>query len=99
MKRELSDNVSYFMKPDGTIHAVMPDQEPTFSPQQLHGFIGQEIELACRTPDGYFLLRSKEGNQQDLPINEAATAVCEEVMGPGHVILGNALLVHPDHKR
>jgi hypothetical protein len=97
MKRNLSDKVSYFMKPDGTIRQVMPDQDPTFSPQQLHGFIGEQIEMACRTREGYVLLCTKEGSRQGLEMNQAATEVCEEVLGPGHVILGNALLAHPEH--
>lgn len=99
MKRDLNEKLSYFMKPDGTIRAVMPDQDSTFNARELHAFIGEQIELACRTSDGYALFCNREGKLQGLSVNEAATQLCESVKGPGHVIVGNALLAHPDHVR
>lgn len=97
MDRNLDDKLSYFMKPDGTVRAVMPDQDPTFNSHQLHGFVGEQIELVCHTTDGYALFCNKEGERLGLDVNQAATEVCEAVLGPGHVIVGNALLAHPEH--
>ncbi len=99
MKRNREDKLSYFMKPDGTIRAVMPDQDSTFNTRELHAFIGEHIELACHTSDGYALFCNKEGNLKGLSVNDAATELCEAVKGPGHVIAGNALLAHPEHVR
>lgn len=97
MKRALEDKLSYFIKPDGSILAVMPDQDPTFNTRELHDFIGENIELACYTRDGYALFFNKDGRTQGLPVNEQAMSLYEEVKGKGEIIAGNALLAHPEH--
>ena len=43
MKRDLNEKLSYFMKPDGTIRAVMPDQDSTFNARELHAFIASRL--------------------------------------------------------
>ncbi|HEY1272277.1 MAG TPA: hypothetical protein VGF08_09850 [Terriglobales bacterium] len=97
MERNPDDKLSYFLKPDGTVRPVMPDQDPTFNTRELHAFVGEQIDLACRMPDGYLLFYNKDGIAGGLSVNEEATALCEEVKGKGNVIAGNALLAHPEH--
>jgi hypothetical protein len=97
MKRNLEDKLSYFIKPDGSILPVMPDQDPTFNTRELHDFIGEKIELACYTRDGYALFRNQEGASKGLPFNETATSLCREEKGADEIVAGNALLAHPEH--
>lgn len=97
MKRNLDDKLSYFIKSDGSVLPVMPDQDPTFNTRELHDFIGEKIELVCYTRDGYALFRNQEGRLKGLPINEAATSLCREENGVDEIIAGNALLAHPEH--
>jgi len=97
MQRNLEDKLSYFIKADGSVLPVMPDQDPTFNTRELHDFIGEKIELACYTPDGYALFRNQEGPSKGLPINETATLLCREEKDSQEIVAGNALLAHPDH--
>jgi hypothetical protein len=97
MERNLADKLSYFIKPDGTVLPVMPDQDPTFNTRELHDFIGEKIELVCYTRDGYALFRNSEGRSEGLSVNETATSLCREEKGPEEIVAGNALLAHPEH--
>ena len=97
MKRNLNEKLSYFIKADGSILPVMPDQDPTFNTRELHDFIGEKIELICYTSDGYALFRNQEGHSKGLPINETATALLRDEKGGNEVVAGNALLAHPEH--
>lgn len=95
--RSLEDHLSYYIKPDGSVAAVMPDQDPTFTLGFIRGFVGQRIELACYTHDGYALIRNADANEQDLPVNDIATSLVREVQGQEEVVRGRAFLIHPDH--
>jgi hypothetical protein len=95
--RNLEDHLSYYIKPDGSITAVMPDQEPTFTLAFIRDFVGANIELACYTDDGYAVIRNTDAEAQGLPVNETATAILREATGEERVIRGRAFLIHPDH--
>jgi len=95
--RNLEDHLSYYIKPDGTITAVMPDQDPTFTLGFICGFVGPRVQLACYTSDGYALIQNADGEEKELPINEAATELLRECTGSDTVVRGRAFLVHPDH--
>ena len=96
IKRNLAEKLSYLIKPEGEVHAVMPDEE-TFSLKALQQYVGGNIEVVCRTRDGYILLSNKEGKQKGLPVNEVATSLCSEESGSGEIVAGKAMLAHPDH--
>jgi hypothetical protein len=96
-ERKLEDRLSYYIKPDGTITAVMPDQEPTFTLGFIRGFVGPVVELVCYTHDGYALVCNPAASKQDLPVNEAATSLAKESCGEESLIRGRAFLIHPEH--
>ena len=97
MQRNLDDKLSYFLKSDGSVLPVMPDQDPTFNTRELHDFIGDKIELVCYTRDGYALFRNQEGQSKGLPFNQTATSLFREEKGGNEIVAGNALLAHPEH--
>lgn len=95
--RKLEDHLSYYIKPDGSITAVMPDQDPTFTLGFIRGFVGPRIELVCYTDDGYALICNADATEQDLPVNETATSLVKESCDQESVIRGRAFLIHPEH--
>ena len=92
-----SDHLSYYLKPEGDVTAVMPDQEPTFSLRFIQSFVGPQVEVACVTPEGYALVRNGGAQVQGFPVNKIASSVLSDCTGRSEVIRGRAFLIHPDH--
>lgn len=96
-KRDISENLSYMIPPEGTAKAVMPDQDPTFGLGFIQGVVGAHPELACFTSDGFALVQSREAKDKDLPTNDAASSLLHESTGSTERVYGTALLIHPNH--
>jgi hypothetical protein len=97
LRRDLTSHLSYYIKPDGDVTAVMPDQDVTFSLKFIQDFVGAEVEVACYTSDGYALIRNRQAEVRGLPFNDVASSVLSEATGQPNVIHGRAFLIHPDH--
>lgn len=97
LRRDLTTHLSYYIKPEGDVTAVMPDQDATFSLKFIQDFVGSEVEVACYTSDGYALIRNSKAELRGLPINEVASSVLAEATGQADAIHGRAFLIHPDH--
>jgi hypothetical protein len=97
MQRNLADNLSYYLYPDGRVTALMPDTEPLFSLKFIRDFVGPEVELACYTTDGYALFHNSQAGREGLPRNEVATSLYAEGERSEVVVSGRAFLVHPRH--
>jgi hypothetical protein len=97
LQRNISDHLSYYIKPEGNITAVMPDQDATFTLKFIQDFVGPEVEVACFTRDGYALVHNVNAEAQELPVNEVATSIVRQATGEGEVLRGRAFLIHPDH--
>lgn len=97
LRRDITSPLSYYIKPEGDVTAVMPDQEPTFSLKFIQAFVGPEVEIACYTPDGYALVRNSTAEVRGLPINTVASSLLTEAKAQPDVIYGRAFLIHPDH--
>ncbi len=95
--RNISDHLSYYIKPEGTVAAVMPDAEETFSLKFIQDFVGAHVEVACFTPEGYALVRNAEAESEGLSANEVASSILAEATGRNDVIRGRAFLIHPNH--
>jgi hypothetical protein len=97
MRTDLSDHLSYYIKPSGEVTAVMPDQDATFTLKFIQDFVGPSIELACYTREGYALIRNAKAHTEGLPVNEIASSVLAEATGSTEPLRGRAFLIHPDH--
>jgi hypothetical protein len=95
--RDLTTHLSYYIKPEGDVTAVMPDQDATFTLKFIQDFLGLDVEVACYTSDGFALVRNSKAEGRGLPINNVASSVLSEAQGQPGVIYGRAFLIHPDH--
>ena len=95
--RDVTSHLSYYIKPEGDVTAVMPDQDETFTLKFIKDFLGPEVEIACYTSDGYALLRNSEAEARGLPMNNVASSLLSEAQGRPGVVKGRAFLIHPDH--
>ena len=95
--RDVTTHLSYYIKPEGDVTAVMPDQDATFTLKFIEDFLGPEVEIACYTPDGFALIRNREAERRGLPINNVASSLLSETQGRPGVVHGRAFLIHPDH--
>lgn len=93
----VSDHLSYYIKPEGEVAAVMPDQEETFSLKFIQDFVGTHVQVACYTHDGYALVKNIDADAQGLPANDIASSILTEATGRTDIIRGRAFLIHPDH--
>ena len=75
--------MAMLLRADGTRQRVYPEKGAHFSLDELKGYVGGYIELV-RAPQG-LLCVNEEGRLQGLPINEAATVLC------GQMIVGDAV--------
>ena len=97
MRRDVTDHLSYYIKPGGDVTAVMPNQDDTFTLRFIQDFVGPTVEVVCYTQDGYALIRNMQADLEGLPINDLATAVVTQSTGTANVVRGRAFLIHPDH--
>lgn len=97
IRRNITDHLSYYIKPEGNVTPVMPDQEATFPLKFIQDFVGPRLEIACFTSEGYALIRNPEGTLQGLPVNSMATSLLSQATGKDDVIRGRAFLIHPEH--
>jgi hypothetical protein len=97
LRPDVTSHLSYYIKPEGDVTAVMPDQDATFSLKFIQDFVGTEVEVACYTPQGFALIRNRKGGERGLPLNEVASSLLSESTGKSDVIHGRAFLIHPDH--
>jgi hypothetical protein len=97
LRPEVKSQLSYCIKPEGEVKAVMPDQDATFSLKFIQDFVGPELEVVCYTKEGYALIRNRRAEAGGLPINDVASSVLSEAKGHPDVIRGRAFLIHPEH--
>ncbi len=96
-RRDVTNHLSYCLKPEGDVMPVMPDQDATFSLKFIQDFVGAEVEVAGYTADGFALIRNPTAEARDLPVNEVASALLSEAKGQSQMVRGRAFLIHPDH--
>lgn len=98
LRRDVTDHLSYYIKPGGDVTPVMPNQDDTFTLRFIQDFLGPSVEVVCYTPDGYALMRNMQADVEGLPVNDLATEVVTQSTGATvNIVRGRAFLIHPDH--
>lgn len=78
-------------KADGTIIDVVPENGTDFQLDELQKIVGGYIEIVSLL-DNEIMVVNEEGKLTDLPINENATEIYNEVDGFYDYIVGDVLV-------
>ncbi len=84
--------MAVLLKIDGSQQTVAPKHPPSFSLEELQGFVGGYIEVVS-LGNGSLLVINEEGKLERLAYNEQATQRAQGHLWPADYIAGPAVVV------
>lgn len=83
--------MAIWIKANGDVQEVFPQNKKTFSLDELQGFVQGYIEMVGIGTDHYMIL-NEEGKLNGLDLNVKATEIFQKHYGATDVIVGDVLL-------
>lgn len=87
--------MSTWIRADGTVTVVEPENGSTYNLKELNAFVGGFIEIVYLS-DGRLMVLNEEGKLNDLPFNALATKLYNPHAALPDYIVGDVLVCQAD---